>query len=83
MRTIRCCSRLAVFDDSSAPYQSRQAAYDLKQLRAKHLIQKLGTSHKDAPTPSALKLLAALSLLREKVIKPVLSSNQNENQSFA
>jgi hypothetical protein len=28
-------------------------------------------------------LLAALSLLREKVIKPVLSSNQNENQSFA
>jgi hypothetical protein len=54
MRTIRCCSRLAVFDDSSAPYQSRQAAYDLKQLRAKHLIQKLGTSHKDAPNPALL-----------------------------
>lgn len=59
--------------DAAAHYRTRQAAYDLKKLRAKHLVQKLGTSHKYAPTPSGLPAMAALALLREKVIKPVLA----------
>jgi len=59
--------------DAAAHYRSRHAAYDLKKLRAKHLVQKLGTSHKYAPTASGLPAMAALSLLREKVIKPVLA----------
>jgi hypothetical protein len=58
---------------AAAHYASRQAAYDLKKLRAKQLVQKLGNSHKYAPTASGLSALAALTLLREKVIKPVLA----------
>lgn len=58
---------------AAAAYAARQAAYDLKKLRAKQLVQKLGNSRKYAPTASGLSALAALTLLREKVIKPVLS----------
>ena len=54
-------------------YAARQAAYDLKKLRAKQLVQKLGNSRKYAPTASGLSALAALTILREKVIKPVLA----------
>lgn len=63
-----------ILGTAAAHYQARHAAYDLKKLRAKHLLQKLGTSHKYAPTASALSVLAALALLQEKVIKPVLAS---------
>ena len=42
--------------------------YDLKKLHAKQLVQKLGNSHKYAPAASGLSALAALTLLREKVI---------------
>lgn len=58
---------------ATAPYSPRQAAYDLKKLRAKQLVQKLGNSHRYAPTANGLSVLAALTLLREKVIKPVLA----------
>lgn len=62
-----------ILGDAAAHYHARQAAYDLKKLRAKHLVQKLGTSHKYAPTTSGLPAMAALALLREKIIKPVLA----------
>jgi hypothetical protein len=58
---------------AAASYAARQAAYDLKKLRAKQLVQKLGNSRKYAPTASGLSALAAMTLLREKVIKPVLA----------
>jgi hypothetical protein len=58
---------------AAASYAARQAAYDLKKLRAKQLVQKLGNSRKYTPTASGLSALAALTLLREKVIKPVLA----------
>lgn len=58
---------------TAASYAARQAAYDLKKLRAKQLVQKLGNSRKYAPTASGLSALAALTILREKVIKPVLA----------
>lgn len=62
-----------ILGPAAAHYQARHAAYDLKKLRTKHLVQKLGTSHKYAATTSGLSVLAALSLLREKIIKPVLA----------
>jgi hypothetical protein len=58
---------------AAAPYLARHAAYDLKKLRTKQLVHKLGNSHKYALTPSGLSALPALSILREKIIKPVLA----------
>jgi len=57
---------------SAEDYQPRQAAYDLKKLRGKMLVRKLGKSRcYDAPA-EGLRTLVALGMLREKVLKPVL-----------
>ncbi len=54
-------------------YTARQAAYDLKKLRGKDVVRKLGTSRRYETVPEGLQAMAALLLLREKVIKPVLA----------
>lgn len=55
-------------------YTTRQAAYDLKKLRGKNWVHKIGNSRRYEVTPSGLRAMAALLVLREKVIKPVLAS---------
>jgi len=54
-------------------YTPRQAAYDLRKLRGKGLIERVGTSRRVQPKPPGIRTLAALLILREKVIKPVLA----------
>jgi len=54
-------------------YHSRQAAYDLKKLRGKQWVEKIGKSRRYQPLPTGLKIMAALLTLRDKVIKPVLA----------
>jgi hypothetical protein len=54
-------------------YTPRQAAYDLKQLRAKGLIAKVGRSPRYAAQPQALRAIAALLILRDQVIVPLLA----------
>lgn len=54
-------------------YQSRHAAYDLKKFRAKEWIHKMGKSRRYQVSPDGLQTMAALLILREKVIKPVLA----------
>ena len=55
------------------PYGPRQAAYDLKKLRAKGLVEKVGErSRRYRPTVDGLRAMAALIILREKVLKPLL-----------
>jgi hypothetical protein len=54
-------------------YQPRQAAYDLKKLRGKQWVEKIGNSRRYQPHPTGLKTMAALLTLRDKVIKPVLA----------
>jgi hypothetical protein len=57
---------------SAKNYQPRQAAYDLKKLRGKTLVRKIGKSrHYEAPA-DGLRTLVALGMLRDKVLKPVL-----------
>lgn len=63
-----------ILGDPTAPYLPRHAAYDLRKLRAKQLVQKLDHSRKYALTASGLSALPALAILREKIIKPVLAS---------
>jgi hypothetical protein len=55
-------------------YTARQAAYDLKKLRAKKLIGKLKSTRSYTATAQGLRSVVALLVLREKVIKPLLAA---------
>lgn len=55
------------------PYTARQASYDLKKLRAKQLVLRVARSRRYLPTPDGLRKIAALIILREKILKPVLA----------
>jgi hypothetical protein len=57
---------------SAKDYQPRHAAYDLKKLRGKKLVQKIGKSRMYETSAEGLRTLVALGMLREKVLKPVL-----------
>jgi hypothetical protein len=50
----------------------RQAAYDLRKLRAKRLVERIGKTRRYRVRKRALRTLAGWFVLREKVIKPVL-----------
>jgi hypothetical protein len=58
--------------DSPAPYRSRQAAYDLKKLRGKKLVERIGASRRYQSSAEGLRTMVALVMLRDKVLKPVL-----------
>ncbi len=55
-------------------YTTRQAAYDVKKLRGKQIVQKRPRSRRYEALPDGLRAMAALTLLRDKVIRPVLAS---------
>lgn len=54
-------------------YTPRHAAYDLRKLRGKGLVERVGATRHYQPTLPAIRTLVALLILREKVIKPVLA----------
>lgn len=54
-------------------YSPTRAAYDIKKLRGKNLVTKNGNSHRYAPTSDGLRAIAALTVLRDKVLKPLLA----------
>ena len=56
-----------------ADYTLRQAAYDLKKLRAKDLDHKVGRSRRYQLSPGAARIISALVTLREHVIAPLLA----------
>lgn len=58
---------------SQADYLPRHASYDLKKLRGKQWVQKMGESRRYQAVPEGLQIMTALVVLREKVIKPVLA----------
>ena len=64
-----------VRDCGEADYQSRPAAYDLKKLRGKEMVQRVSNTRKYEPTSTGLKAMTALLVLREKVIKPLLAAS--------
>src|SRR5260370_13992972 len=66
---------------SAADYQPRQAAYDLKKLRGKMLVSKIGKSRLYKAPAKGLQTLAALGILRDKVLKPVLRNRNLKRQS--
>jgi hypothetical protein len=54
-------------------YTSRNAAYDLRKLRGKHLADKPGRTHRYLISPAAARIISALLTLREDVIAPLLA----------
>ena len=64
---------------SHTEYDTRRAAYDLKKLRGKNLISKVAKSRRYHIPPSAIRTMGALVLLREKVLRPILSAVRNQN----
>jgi hypothetical protein len=58
---------------SEAEYSPRRAAYDLKKLRGKQLIAKMGRSRRYELCPSSMRTVTALQVLRDHVIRPVIA----------
>lgn len=58
---------------SEDTYTPRKAAYDLKKLRGKNVIRRVGKSRRYETVPEGLRTVTALLVLRDKVIKPVLA----------
>ena len=65
---------------AESEYQARQAAYDLKKLRGKRLVEKVGKSRRYEAPAEELRTMAALLVLRDKVFKPVLSKRNTQGQ---
>src|SRR3989441_12520413 len=54
----------------------RHAAYDLKKLRGKHIIRRIGHTRRYEPLLTGLRAMTALLVLRDKAIKPLLAAAQ-------
>jgi len=55
-------------------YGQRQAAYDLKKLRAKGLVERIPKTRRYRVRKRSIQTLVGWFILREKVIKPVLDA---------
>lgn len=56
-----------------AKYNPRKAAYDLRKLRGKALVQRIANSRRYRLRCPGIRTLAALLILRENVLKPLLA----------
>jgi hypothetical protein len=63
----------ALTGQTAAEYTVRQVAYDLNKLRGKHLITKLARTRRYQVQPTAMRAIAALFILRDHVIAPILA----------
>jgi hypothetical protein len=66
----------ALGNRSPSAYGPRQAAYDLKKLRGKQIVRRIGSTRRYEPLPSGLRAITALLVLRDKAIKPLLAAAQ-------
>ena len=55
-------------------YGTSRAAYDLKKLRGKQIVRRIGRTRRYEPIPTGLRALTALVVLRNKAIKPLLAA---------
>jgi hypothetical protein len=58
---------------SMARYSTRKAAYDLRKFRGKKLVRRIANSRRYRVQQPGIRVLAALLILREEVLKPVLA----------
>lgn len=57
-------------------YDARRAAYDLKKLRGKQIVSRIGKTRRYETVAGGLKAMTALIVLRNKAIKPLLAAAQ-------
>jgi hypothetical protein len=69
----RVCTRIK---QSPSQYGPRPAAYDLKKLRGKDIIRRIGHTRRYEPVQTGLKAMTALLVLYDKAIKPLLAAAQ-------
>jgi hypothetical protein len=62
----------ALSKQSPCQYGPRHAGYDLKKLRGKHIVRRIGHTRRYEPLPTGLRAMTALLVLRNKAIKPLL-----------
>ena len=62
-------------------YNVRQAGYDLKKFRGKQFVCRIGKTRKYETTPDGLKAMAAMLVLRDKIIKPLLAAATQKKRS--
>jgi hypothetical protein len=62
-----------IIDLSPFDYLPRHAAYDLRKLRGKQWLHRIGNSRRYQASQDGLRIMAALVLLRDKIIQPVLA----------
>ena len=68
---VRALSKRSVYQ-----YHPRRAAYDLKKLRAKQIVRRIGRTRRYEALPTGLRAITALVVLRNKAIKPLLAAAQ-------
>jgi hypothetical protein len=66
----------AISRQSQSQYGPRRAAYDLKKLRGKQIVRRIGQTCRYEPLPVGLRAMSALLVLRNKAIKPLLAAAQ-------
>ena len=64
-------------NQGESEYGARCAAYDLKKLRGKNIVRRIGQTRRYQSTSSGLKAMVALVVLRNKAIKPLLAAAQD------
>jgi len=62
---------------SASEYDARRAAYDLKKLRGKNIVRRIGKTRRYESLPKGLRAMAALVVLRNKAIRPLLAAAQD------
>ena len=70
---VRALSR-----QGESEYGARRAAYDLKKLRGKQIVCRIAKTQRYEPIPHGLRTMAALVVLRDKVIKPLLAAARQD-----
>jgi hypothetical protein len=66
----------ALIKQSPCQYGPRHAAYDLKKLRGKQIVRRIGHTRRYEPLSTGLRAMTALLVLRNKAIKPLLAAAQ-------
>jgi hypothetical protein len=71
----------ALSGEIESEYGPRRAAYDIKKLRAKGMVRKIGKSRRYEPVPEGLRAMTALVVLREKIVRPLLAASLDPEPS--
>jgi hypothetical protein len=61
---------------SELQYGARHAAYDLKKLRGKQMVHRMKNTRRYEAMREGLRAMAALLVLRDKVLRPLLAAAQ-------